>query len=476
MKEQMNNKRKINNENVKNNVKNVSKNKKKKSKGKKVFKTILLILLLVVIVYGIFFAIQYFRHKAIIDAGAEYDPLSATALGIDPEDLKNAGRINVLIMGESGIPPEYMDGVDYKLTDTIMLASYNPQTQQASILSIPRDTYVGTKDKDSATSNYLASYKINCRYRNGSEIEETVKCVENLTGMEIDNYILIDTTAIKDVVDAIGGVTFDVPIDMNYDDDSQDLYIHLEAGEQLLDGNKAEQLLRFRHNNDGSSYPSEYGDNDIGRMKTQREFIKTTGKQLFKIENVTKVLDLVNIVMNKVKTDIEIEKVLCYVPYLFKFDTNNIVTDTLPGTPELCNGIWIYTANKKETKQVVEDLFTDKVITEEENIDNTDNTNNTENIVGDPKQVQTQIKIELLNGTENTENLDKVKTLLKEEGYLVTKTATISNTSKTSIINRTKQDSNTIKNIKTVLGVGSSTNGSDNSNVDITIIIGEDYK
>ena len=61
---------------------------------------------------------------------------------------------------------------------------------------------------------------------------------------------------------------FDVPIDMDYTDENQDLYIDLKQGYQLLDGNKAEQVVRFRHNQDGSSYPAEYGDNDIGRMKT----------------------------------------------------------------------------------------------------------------------------------------------------------------------------------------------------------------
>lgn len=67
---------------------------------------------------------------------------------------------------------------------------------------------------------------------------------------------------------------------MDYDDPTQDLHIHLKAGYQLLDGNKAEQVLRFRHNNDGTSYPSSYGDNDIGRMRTQREFLKILMKQV----------------------------------------------------------------------------------------------------------------------------------------------------------------------------------------------------
>ena len=103
--------------------------KKKKSKIKTFIKTILFILLIALIVYGCYFSYQYYNHTSKMEEGKVYDPLSATALGIDPEKLKTIGRLNVLILGESGI------GDGYKLTDSIMIASYNPQTQQASLLS-----------------------------------------------------------------------------------------------------------------------------------------------------------------------------------------------------------------------------------------------------------------------------------------------------------------------------------------------------
>lgn len=442
-------------------------NKKKKSVVGKIFKFILLLLLIAIIVYVINFAIQYFKHTKNME-GKEYDPLSAVALGIDPQKLKEVERLNVLILGESGIP-----GEDYKLTDSIMVASYNPQTQQASLLSIPRDTYVGKKDKNTATSNYLASYKINTVYRNGTNIPETIECVNNITGLNLKKYLLIDTDAIIEVVDAIGGVTFDVPIDMDYDDPAQDLHIHLKAGEQLIDGEKAEQLLRFRHNNDGTSYPSEYGDNDIGRMRTQREFIQVTAKQLLRVENVPKVLNLMDIVFKNVKTNLDMETLKYYIPYIFKFNTSNIVSDTLPGTPEKCNGIWIYTADKVQTKQVIQDLFTDKIVEEENNEESTSaNTIDGENTTKESKE----ITIELLNGTGDKEILTEVKEKLKEKGYVVSKSGTTSSKDKTTIINRTSQSNQKSKDIKQLLGVGTIKSGSDNTKVDFTIIIGKDYK
>lgn len=443
------------------NAKN-NKKKKKKSILKKLFRLLLIILAIILLGYGCYFGYRYYKHISTMQ-GKEYDPLSAIALGIDPEKLKTVGRINILVLGESGI------GDGYKLTDSIMVVSYNPQTQQASLLSIPRDTYVGKRDKNSATQNYLASYKMNAVYRNGTNIEETIECVNNVTGLNIEHYILVDTDAIIEIVDAIGGVWFDVPIDMNYDDTNQNLHIHLQAGRQLITGEKAEQLLRFRHNQDDTTYPEEYGNNDIGRMRTQREFIQETAKQLLKIENVTKVLNLLEIVKNNVKSNLDFQTLKYYIPYAFKFNTSHILSDTLPGQSEQCNGIWIYTVNKTQTKQIVQDLFTDKVIVEE-------NVNNqTANVVTN-QAIEEPITIELLNGTVDDEVLTQVKEKLKKEGYVISKSGTTTSTAKTTIINRTGQKSSVSKDIKSILGVGTNTSGSDNANVDFTIIIGKDYK
>lgn len=439
------------------------KKRKKKSKIKVFFRILLFIILVTIIGYAVWFGINYFKHVA-GNEKMEYDPLSATALGIDPQKLKNIGRINILILGESG----YED--DYKLTDSIMVASYNPQTGQASLLSIPRDTYVGKRDRNTASANYLASYKMNSVYRNGTNIPETVERVEELIGINIDNYILIDTDAIIQIVDAIGGVKFNVPIDMDYDDYNQNLHIHLKAGEQLIDGDKAEQLLRFRHNQDGTSYPVEYGDNDLGRMRTQREFIQVTLKQLIKFENVTKVLDLLDIAFNNIKTDLSLETIKYYIPYAFKFNMENIKSGMVPGVSEKCNGIWIYIADKKETKKVVDDLFTDIQI-QEQNANTIENTN-----IVEENEVTDEIKIELLNGTNSDSILDKVKKKLTEKGYTITKTGNTNSASSSLIINRTMQSKIVEEDLKDILNIQKVNSNSNNSNVDFTIIIGKDYK
>ena len=120
-----------------------------------------------------------------------------------------------------------------------MVASYNPKTQKASLMSIPRDTYVGRRNRNTATQNYLASYKINTVFRSGTNIPEAIDRINALTGLNLENYVIIDTKALIKLVDAIGGVTFNVPIDMYYTEDTdQNLYIDLKAGEQLIEEQK----------------------------------------------------------------------------------------------------------------------------------------------------------------------------------------------------------------------------------------------
>ena len=319
---------------------------KKKTKGVRKAKRIVVSILIL----GIIVAIGMLAQKIQKNGGGLSGTL-ATLLGEDTTKLEDLEPIQILIMGESGVD-------DYKLADTIMIASYNPKEQTASLMSIPRDTYVGRKNRKTATQNYLASYKINTVFRSGTNIPEAIDRINDLTGMNLKNYVIIDTKALIKLVDAIGGVTFNVPIDMYYTEDTeQNLYIDLKAGEQLIDGAKAEQLLRFRHNNDGSTYPSSYGQQDLGRMKTQREFIQATLKQTLKPQNIFKIKQIMDVMINNVTTNIDISTLKAYVPYAVKFNADNIRTGMVPGDVEMCNGVSLYIANSQKTKEMVEDLF-----------------------------------------------------------------------------------------------------------------------
>lgn len=434
------------------------KERRKKSKAWKIFKLIMILLVIAILVFAGLFTYRVAKN------GWGLQGFVAAAMGHDENTLKDLDPINFLLVGISGCEE------DYKLADTIMVCSYNPKTQKASILSIPRDTYVGTNKAKAS-----ASYKINAVYRNGKNIDGMIKAIENITDLEIPNYFIVDTDALKELVDAIGGVTFNVPIDMNYDDPTQNLHIHLNAGTQKLSGQQAEWLVRFRHNNNGTSYPIEYGDNDIGRMRTQREFITEVMKQTLKPENLFKLTQIAEIGFKNINTNMTFDTVKDYIPYAVSFNTENLKTGVLPGTPEMANRVAIYTVNKRQTKAIVEELFGQEEETTQENT----------NTIGDTKVSKdtsttaidkSKIQIELLNGSGKSANLSKATKLLKEKGYNIVKTGNTTTTEKTSIINKTNQQISISKNIKEILKVGNITEKTDNTKVDYTIILGKDYK
>ena len=266
---------------------------------------------------------------------------------------------------------------------------------------------------------------------------------------------------------------------MNYHDDTQGLSIELSKGLQVLDGNHAEQLLRFRKNDDGTGYPAEYGSDDIGRMKTQRNFIMATAKQTLQAKNIFKIKDIIDIIYEYVETNISISNIKSYVPYAINFNVENLKSVVLPGTSvgptqsgNLYAPYWFILTNKTEAKKLVESLYFEN----EENEEETSNTDNNGQVIDIPTSETNEIKIEVLNASGSKNKLNKVQKLLKEKGYNV-KTNDVEVISKTTIINNTDVDGKYIEQIQELLGVGvlsSSTTASNNT--DVTIIIGKDYK
>lgn len=389
----------------------------------------------------------------------------ATMVGHDQNTKKNLGEFKVLILGIS------TDQENVDLTDTIMVASYNPNTQKATLLSIPRDTYTG-KNPAKATSYE----KINALYNRKHRPDETLEAVNEITGLNIQYYVVVKTEALIKLVDVIGGITFDVPINMDYDDTSQNLHIHLKAGEQKLDGDKAEQLVRFRHNNNGTSYPEEYGDNDTGRMRTQREFIMQVVKQTAKPENIFKLGEILDVAKQYVITNIDFNVAKDYIPYVVEFNTDNLLTAILPGTNTNKNtsATWIFIHDKAQTKQLIQELFIDRDIqeTQEDTIEG----NTTEETTTSENVNQSDITIEVLNGSGSGSNLQKVVSELQGAGYKVTRTGSTNTTQKTTINNKKNVKESTVKNIKDVIGTGIiESSESSSSKVDIMIIIGKDY-
>ena len=430
------------------------KNIKNKKKKKHTFLKIVLILLVIIGIAGVAFAVKVHQN------GGGIQGVLKTSLGHDENTVNTLDKMYCLILGRS-----------QNLTDTIMLASYDPKTQEAALLSIPRDTFVGD------SKAYATAYdKINAVYQSG--VDNLLEDVRELTGIDVQYYLEVDTEALKDLVDEIGGVYFEVPIDMYYNDNKQGLHINLSAGYQLLDGDKAEQVVRFRHNADGSTYPSEYGGEDLGRMRTQREFLTAVLEQTKEKMDVNMIFDFMDIAEKYVITNLDFDSVKDYVPYIIEFDMDNLKTATLPGTPEYANGVAIYSVNEEEAKETIDELFYGiEPETEEDETNTITNTTAIEDATSNSNGIDSdKINIELINGSGNNSTLDEVISNLENAGFNVIKTAKTSSTSNTTIINRNNELEEVEENkIKELLKTESIVSGDSNSNVDLTIIIGKDY-
>ena len=404
----------------------------KKGTKKKIRIILLVILLIIALAGGV---LAYRAHKL----GGGMGGLIAATLGHNENTKKNLDTITFLILGKS-----------QNLTDTIMVCSYDPKNQTAAMLSIPRDTFTGN-NKDKAT----AMQKINSLYQISPQ--KTLDAVNKLTGLNIQYYATIDTKSLRDVVDAVGGVYFDVPRDMKYTDTEQKLYIDLKQGYQLLDGDKAEQLLRFRHGqNLSDTYSSDYGQQDLGRMRTQREFLVEAAKQIMQAKNVFKIGEFIDIAHKNLETNIPLNLIKDYVPYALEFNMDNVQSDMLPGDAGTFNKVALYIADTKKAKELVRDMFhinTDEV----------------------KKIDKAKIKIEILNGSGKKANAVEVADALKEEGYTVVKKETTKSTAKTTIINRTKQSEDIAIEIKNTIGEGRISAGKQSNDIDFTIMIGKDY-
>ena len=449
-----------------------NKDAEKKKKKKHIILKLFLSIVSVTILYLVGFVI-YSTYKN----GWGLSSIIQTAIGDSETKLEDLDPFTVLIMGVS-------EDISSKLTDTIIVASYNPKTQKASLISIPRDTFVGT-NKSKANSYD----KINALYQKSPE--KTLAAVNKITGLNIVYYVVISNNALVQLVDTIGGVEFDVPIDMNYDDSSQDLYIHLKKGKQKLTGEQAEWLVRFRKNNNGTSYPSSYGDNDLGRMRTQREFLKEVAKQTLQLKNITKIGSFIDILKENVTTNITNWSIVkSYLPYAIKFNTEDIQMENIPGDAGSFgpSSLSFFVHDEKKTKEMIDKMFEEQNGSEQDtnqiqNNTSTELSKTTENTVNKSSdntvsdKSNSNIKVELLNGSGDSKLLIQATEKLKKESYNVYKTGTTTSTNKTTIINKKAIPSDLIEKIKDALGGGIVSNSmSSASTVDVTIILGKDYK
>lgn len=289
-------------------------------------------------------------------------------------------------------------------TDVIIVATFNSETKKIDMVSIPRDTRVFLtesmlSDMRSRISGVPDTIKINevHAYAGKEKANEySVKEVERLLGIHIDYYVKVNIEAFRKIVDQIGGVEITLDRDYYYVDRAGGLYINLKAGHQTLNGEQAEQLVRFRKDNKGGGY------GDLGRIETQQKFLKAFAKKMLSPKNILNAPAIIKILFDEVETDIALDDALQYVQYLDDIDVNNIEMSTIPGEARMVGGKSYFIHDQEGTKELIDKIF----FTEEQN---------EEAAASSSKDA----RIEVLNGGSVSGLAQATSDKLKADGYNV---------------------------------------------------------
>ena len=271
------------------------------------------------------------------DVSVDPDPNAATQTDTEPAPGQTAGKHQRKEQTYTFLLacPDQASGN----ADAIMVVTYDVPNQKLGMLSIPRDTLVNKKNP-----------KINSSMHGG--IENLQEVVSDLLGIPLDFYVEIDLNGFVELVDAVGGVDFDVPIEMYYNDPTQDLNIFYQPGMQHLTGQQAMEVCRFRHNADGTGYPL----GDIQRSETTRNMMITVAKKVLALNNIEKITNYFDILQRNVETDLTASNITWFIGQFLNVDLDTGVTGSgLPGDGSVTykGTRWCYELYPQESLDVI---------------------------------------------------------------------------------------------------------------------------
>jgi cell envelope-related function transcriptional attenuator common domain len=287
------------------------------------------------------------------------------------------------------------------LSDSMFIGCFDRDTQEINVISIPRDTYIKMSAQTIKELRDLGRrppssgiMKINAVHsyagkEHGNEYAQ--KQVEELLNIKLDYYIAVNITAFKKVVDTVGGIYMDVPMDLNYDDPTQNLHIHIPKGRQLLNGDMAEGVVRFRKG---------YKRADLQRIEVQQQFMKEFFTQVLNKKTILNNLtSLLKTFLQEVQTNFGIEDLPKYIRYINKLNSDSITFYTLPGVPKMIDGASYFLNDKEETTKLIDEIFY-----------SSSNKN---------KNSNPQYKIQILNGSDIDGLAKEKKELLEKNNFEV---------------------------------------------------------
>ena len=290
-------------------------------KNKSSYVKYILILVVVFILSGM---VGAFFANALVDNKPDYNEDDKKGM------LVANDKATVMIMGVD----ERAD--DVGRSDTLMIATLDPDKNQAALLSVPRDTRVKIKGH--------GFDKINAAYAYGGR-KLTQETIESLLNTHIDHYIKINVHGFTKIIDALGGIDIDVEKRMYYEDpwdDDGGLYIDLQPGMQHMDGKTAITYVRYRDE-----------EGDIGRIKRQQNFMKAVMDKLVSPTIIPKLPAIVSAVSDSVETDMSVSEILSFLGTLQDAKDNGLKSEMLPGKPVYIEGISYWVPDISKTRQII---------------------------------------------------------------------------------------------------------------------------
>ena len=291
----------------------------------------------------------------VVEAPIEVIPVDEEPVIEEPvvEEVEVPDTINGLLIGfdRSG-----------GLTDVLMVGHVDPVNNQVQIISVPRDLEIYFTDeefkhiKQNNPKNRILHAKLNNIYSllgwDDQALQDVVSIVEVITGLEIDYIMTVNIDGFSDMVDAMGGVEFYVPQDMDYEDPFQDLYIHLDEGMQVLDGDKAEQLVRYRKG---------YAMGDLQRIEVQQEFVAAAVDQVLNTRDFGQITELLTTGYSLIETDFGLVVMLEYAEFFFNLDMEHVLSPenmiTIPSGGEKIDGVWFQLFDLDEAHEAVREVI-----------------------------------------------------------------------------------------------------------------------
>lgn len=245
---------------------------------------------------------------------------------------------NILLLGVDSNGPNTLPFSGVR-SDTMIVLNVDLHGKSINAISIPRDSKVYIADEHGVQ-------KINAAYALGG-IDLTKKTIEETFGIRIHNYVIVNAEGVRKLIDAIGGVPIHIDQNMNYHDYSGKLHINLQKGDYVLNGEQAEEYLRFRKDMLG----------DIGRVHRQQKFIKALIEQIKSPEAIRKIPEALKIASLYTRTDLNLYQMSQYAAVAREIDLNKVEFVMLPGGPNKKGIISYWILDPEKTQQTINRLI-----------------------------------------------------------------------------------------------------------------------